>query len=459
MKIEEILDEIPNYKEFMTVKELDNSSKKLANEFESVDFFEIGKSKEGRTINCLKIGKGTRNALLIAFPHPNEPIGSLTVDFFSRFLANNPNITEQMGYTWYCIKAIDIDGAVLNEGWFKEKFDPIKHARNYYRPPRHEQVEWSFPIKYKKLNFTTPTPETLILINLIDNIKPNFIFSLHNAGFCGVYYYVSKKIKRMCDEFIDFIRREELPLHEGEPELPFLKKLYPGVYQQAGIMEAYDFLEGLGINDPTKLVKIGGSSYDYIRKVVSDDFFCLVCEMPYIYDRDLENRNPTEFDRRDVIIESLNYHKEIFVYIYPIFKKIKQYCDKSSRIFNSVSTLIKDFRKLHKIEILHAKTSSMYERKATISEAFDSKIARKFHFLTSFSQLGRLCQEASIIHPEKKAELKKYQVDIEQWIEEKFKTLLQMTNYEIIPIQKLVRVQVGSGLIALKYLSEKFPIN
>ena len=103
----------------MTIAELDDSSKKLAKIFDHVDLREIGKSREGRTIYCLKIGEGKENALLFGFPHPNEPIGSMSLEFLSHFLAENPEPTKETGYTWYLIKAIDIDGAILNEGWFK----------------------------------------------------------------------------------------------------------------------------------------------------------------------------------------------------------------------------------------------------------------------------------------------------------------------------------------------------
>ncbi len=83
MELIEILNQIPEYKEFMTIAELDDSSKKLAKLFDYVDLKEIGKSREGRTINCLKIGEGKENVLLFAFPHPNEPIGSMSLEFLS----------------------------------------------------------------------------------------------------------------------------------------------------------------------------------------------------------------------------------------------------------------------------------------------------------------------------------------------------------------------------------------
>ena len=136
-EMENVFNSIPNYQEFLTVSELDKSSKQLAEDFDHVEILEIGKSKEGRIIYCLKIGNFQRNALLFAFPHPNEPIGSLTVEFLARFLAENPDTVDDLGYTWYLIKAIDPDGAALNEGWFKGEFDPVKYARNNFGANDH----------------------------------------------------------------------------------------------------------------------------------------------------------------------------------------------------------------------------------------------------------------------------------------------------------------------------------
>ena len=105
MIFKKIFDSVPDYKEFMTVDELDASSRKLAEIFKSVELSNIGESGSGRPILCLKIGNGKKNALLFAFPHPNEPIGSLTVEFLSKYLAENPDITNELDYTWYLIKA------------------------------------------------------------------------------------------------------------------------------------------------------------------------------------------------------------------------------------------------------------------------------------------------------------------------------------------------------------------
>jgi hypothetical protein len=277
MDIKEILDQIPEYKEFMTITELDASSIKLADEFENVDLKEIGKSREGRTIYCLKIGEGKNNALLYAFPHPNEPIGSMSLEFLSRFLAENSKFTKKTGYTWYLIKAIEIDGAVLNEGWFKGEFTPIKYAKNYYRPASSDQIDWSFPVKYKKLSFNSPLPETRALMELISNLKPGFMYSLHNSSFGGVYYYISYEIGNLYSDLINFVNVENLPLHLGEPEMSNIKKLHDGFFQTGGVQEIYESLEAEGVENPQQVIKSGTSSFDYLKNTAGKESFSLAC--------------------------------------------------------------------------------------------------------------------------------------------------------------------------------------
>lgn len=450
-----ILNQVPEYKEFMTISDLDNSSKKLAEEFKRVDLKEIGKSRGGRTIYCLKIGEGKENALLFAFPHPNEPIGSMTLEFLSQFLAKNPEFVKKTGYTWYLIKAIDIDGAILNEGWFKGEFNPLKYAKNYYRPAPYQQVEWSFPINYKKLKFETPAPETQALMHLIQKIKPTFMYSLHNSGFGGVYFYISYGIGTVFKNLVDFVNRERLPLHLGEPETPYIKKLHDGIFQMFGVQGQYDYLESNGIENPQEFIKNGTSSFDYLKSLVSEKNFTLVCEMPYFYHNSIGDNSLTEFERRELRMESLVYQKEIAIEMKKNFRHLKKFCDKSTRIYTAVEEFIRIMRPDLELEINLTKTSPEYDGKATVSQAFDLNVAAKYYKLLTISMVVRLCEEAISIHPENKVEIKEIKNDLERWIEQKINDLLFNIKFEVIPIQKLVRVQVGSALITLENLSKK----
>lgn len=76
--------EVPGYKAFFTVDELNKSSEDLARKHPSkVEVFRIGNSRKGEQIRALRIGKGRNTALLFGFPHPNEPIGSNTLEYLS----------------------------------------------------------------------------------------------------------------------------------------------------------------------------------------------------------------------------------------------------------------------------------------------------------------------------------------------------------------------------------------
>src|SRR5439155_1752935 len=138
--------------------------------------------------------------------------------------------------------ALDPDGLVLNEGWFKGAFSPLRYALDYYRPPHREQVEWSFPIEYRTLRFTTPSPETACVMRVMERVRPRFFYSLHNAGFCGVYFYVSHERPALFAALHRLVASQGLPLHRGEPEVPYLRTLAPAIYALFGIDETYEFM-------------------------------------------------------------------------------------------------------------------------------------------------------------------------------------------------------------------------
>ncbi|MFX1377028.1 MAG: M14 family zinc carboxypeptidase [Promethearchaeota archaeon] len=456
MNLTDILNKIPKYKEFMTIAELDYSSKCLAKKYDHVELKEIGKSREGKNIYCLKIGEGNENALLFAFPHPNEPIGSMSLEFLSHFLAENLEFTNETGYSWYLIKAIDVDGAFLNERWFKGEFDPVKYVKNYYRCAPYDQVEWSFPINYKKLKWETPLPETQALMHLINDLKPKFMYSLHNAlGFGGVYFYVTRGVGDLFNDLINFVKNEDIPLHLGEPELPFLKMVSNAIFQNGGVQEQYDFLESNGITEPQTIIKTGTSSWDYLNRIASEEKFTLVCEIPYFYHSSIEDTSLTKFERRDLRIKSLEYRKNLCKYSKKFFRYIKKLCDKSTLIYRAVEDFVRRSSTFLEFSINEAKTSSMYNGKATVAQAFDSNIASKYYCLADISMIARLYEEALLNHPENEVELAKIKNDLEKWIEQEVNILFRGIKYTIIPIQKLVRIQIGSAFITLKNLSTK----
>lgn len=106
-----LLRDIPDYDSFLTLDEMDANSRLLAAEHpESTTLMEIGRTREDRPLLCLKIGSGPQNALMFGCPHPNEPIGAMMLEYLTKKLAEDEDLRERLGYTWYFVKAWDADG-------------------------------------------------------------------------------------------------------------------------------------------------------------------------------------------------------------------------------------------------------------------------------------------------------------------------------------------------------------
>src|SRR5262249_33437750 len=152
-------------------------------------------------------------------------------------LAERQEIRDALDWTFSIIKVADPDGLRLNHGWMKNPFTLLGYALDYYRSPPHEQVEWGFPIQYKTLRFDASPPETRAVRAAIEKVRPDLLYSLHNASFCGVYFYASRKLDDLFSGLTSSIRRQDLPIHRGEPEVPYIEPYSDGMYPLFGVRD------------------------------------------------------------------------------------------------------------------------------------------------------------------------------------------------------------------------------
>ena len=302
-KIEELIDRVPEYSVFVTVDELYARAAQVAAKApELAELRVVGKSTKGSDIPMLTVGRGPVSILVFACPHPNEPIGAMMTHFLMEELIENPLLRE--GRAWHILPCVDPDGTRLNEGWFKGPFTIRNYAKGFYRPKPQDQVEWTFPITYKTLSWTTPKPETQALMEAILMAKPDVMYSLHNAGFGGAYYYVSHELPAECYEELRRIpvaRGIELSL--GEPEMPWVEELSPAVYKTTSTVDSYEYFAKFAPGDPAEFVVAGAGSTEWAQS--QRDLFSLVTEVPYFTSPKTSDQNPVARARRDVLLEGL----------------------------------------------------------------------------------------------------------------------------------------------------------
>lgn len=432
-----LLARVPDFREFLTLEELGASSRRLVAEFPGLARLEtVGASAEGRPIELLSIGHGRRSALLVGVPHPNEPIGTLTLEFLCRLLCEDDALRTALGATIHVVNVADPDGLVLNEGWFKGAFSPTRYVLEYYRPPHREQVEWSFPVSYKTLRFTRPSPEAATIMRVVERVRPEFFYSLHNAGFCGVYFYVSGERPGLFSALHDLVAIQGLPLHRGEPEVPYLRTLAPAVYALFGIQDTYEYLARTLGEDPAPVIEAGTSSDDWLRGVCGA--FSLVCELPYYTAPALDDTAPSGRVRREVTLAGLARAEALHAECVAAFAALGPTVP-DHRLTRSVADYVAKTPKRLGAERAHA-AGSEYDREATRAEALDATTCRAFYHVVYLGEVYRL---AVMLGRSTDADR------LRARIETVTATIESESGLRVLPLRPLVAVQAGAGLLAL----------
>jgi hypothetical protein len=397
----------------------------------------VGESAEGRPIDLVTIGHGRIPVLLLGVPHPNEPIGTLTIDFLCRLLCEDDDLRRLLDVTLHVIPVADPDGLVLNEGWFKGVFSPLRYALHYYRPPHREQVEWSFPVSYRTLHFATPSPETATVMRVMLRVRPRVFYSLHNAGFCGVYFYASHDRPELFHAFHDLVAAEGLPLHRGEPEVPYLRTLAPAVYALFGIDETYDYMARTLREDPAPLIEAGTCSDDWLKRVVPDAF-SLVTELPYYTSPVLADTTPAGVTRRDAVEAGLARAARLHGECAAAFDALRAPLPEH-RLTRSVRDYLAKTPKRLAAERANA-AGDAFAREATRAEALDATTCRAFYHCVYLGEVFRL---AALTHDAALADR----------LHDRLATITaeiaQESELRVLPIRPLVAVQSGAGLLAM----------
>ena len=449
MDIRSYVAAVPEMDRFYTVDELNAGIERLAGEYPDIaKLRRVGTSRLGEPIQMLSIGNGAKNALLFACPHPNEPIGSNMVHYLSNLLCTDQQVRDAFGYTWHLIPCVDPDGTRLNEGWFSGPFTPRNYARNFFRPASPQQVEWTFPVSHKELYFDRSISETEMLMRAIDELQPELLVSLHNAGFGGVYYYIGREAPELYSVLHELPSWEDLPLQLGEPEVPYAKTFAPAIFSMISIKEAYDYIEANG--GDVSVMNSGDSSDAYAKKYGS---FSIVTEAAYYDDPRVMDTTPTERLRRDAILEGLDLGEEGSNTLGHHFNAVAKELKGQSPFQVSVEWWA-GLAKSREAERNWAKTSEETNRPATVAEVFSNVVQTQFYRLLGLGMLLRMLEGEIAIGngtPNIRRHLKEATETFEAWADK----LEAALNYRVVPIRKLVAVQLGAVLATATYLSRQ----
>ena len=441
-----ILDNIPEWDRFLTVDEQNDESRRLADEFpDRVELMDLGSSTEGESIYCLKIGDGKYNAFIHGFPNSEEPYGGNLLTYFSRALAENPELTEAMDYTWYLVKCSDPDAARRNEGFQKGPLTPLNFSLNYYRTPQSITPEGCFPFRYGPLDIDSPTAETRAMMNLIDRVRMSFLSSLHMMKWGGVGFMVPHPCPELYADLQNTAKRFDVFLMKRPGTM-----LAPGVLHAAYLQSARNWVRHHAAGNRNIEAIQGCEIYEYVQ-VLNPNAFIVVPECCIWYD-------PRMLDDRagdTTLGEALSYANEVTDRARQFELKIWREAEPHLKtetpyremVWKTIEPLIAQYTNVSNPPF--EPDPKHYGRKITVAEKIGIEAHDDLYRMFSLGGMYRMLEEeyratASGAIEHLRAEVHQQLLEYDCFLHE---------NYDVVntPINNLVGMGIGTLLHAAQY--------
>ncbi|MGW0992633.1 M14 family zinc carboxypeptidase [Streptomyces sp. NPDC002523] len=216
---------------YPTVAEVTDSARQLVSRFPgSCRLRRIGTSRAGRPILMLSVGHGPRHILVVARPHPDEPVSGATALALAEQVARGDRpspATNPSLVTWNIVLCLDPDGAALTQGIEEATAGPDHTLGTYfraaYRPVAAEQPEWA-PIESRQL------PESQALFQVIDELRPFLQCSLHSVEAGGSWVQLTRDLPGLSVPFRTSAMELGIPLQHGTFDALYWENPAPGIY-------------------------------------------------------------------------------------------------------------------------------------------------------------------------------------------------------------------------------------
>jgi hypothetical protein len=442
-----ILREVPDYSRFLKVNEIEDIAGNFR-QYPSIEERVIGKTAENTPLKMYVMGSGDKTALIIGVPHSDEPLGSLVTIYFIDWMAKHPEV-DFFGWRWLIIPVLEQRGMRMNEGWFGSWGSLVDTAKFYFREPTENQYEWTFPFEYKNYKWMHPRPESTAVKETIKDEKPDLLCNLHHCGFYDTYFYFSRdlpeaypKLRRLSDNL-------GLPLSTSNPDVPFGKILKPGFYQMYGLRDYIDYYSRY---EPENLLTMrrGSTSDEWYQDTIGG--FSFNCEVPLLESSvkkdnavsDQKLRGLLE-KRREKRADTINYCIDVLTNLEPFF------CFSDPVLLGSLLKHVASAKL--ELEFAEVRKQAVEKRDATNFEVFENDLMVDVVDLLLLGQVWRVAETIRV--NQSKTEVENITAGIDRKIMALAKKTACRGGFAPIPLQKLIKMQLGAILIIADVLTNK----
>lgn len=447
-RYDDIIAAVPPCARYLPLDELEASTDRLVAAHPEIEVWRAGTSRGGHELRCLEIGDGPLRAALVGVPHPEEQVGTLVLEYLLPLLAGT-DLAERLGFRFSVIRAIDPDGMRLNECWFDEPGDIAGFLLRQYRPPSVDQFEWTFPIEYKRYAFSKPLPEARAVMAVVDRAPLDFYTSLHNAYGSGGYFYVTHDEPALNDDLTAVLDAAGLPLHRGEPEMPYLHAFRDGVFEAFDLRDDYEHFARYGV-EPAAALQGGTSSDAYAQAVW--DCFTLVAEVPYFTSPKAGDGSPAGISRGEAVRQGIEIERGYARWLQERYVEVASELSGESPWQRALHAYLTSVNDDLRAQVEMVSREARFTEEATVAQAFSSVFLRELDVL---SRVGHLAGMAAA-GPRASEALAGVRAAAEEKVRTRAAQLGAAGAIEPVPVRTLVQAQLAALLCTLDAVRETF---
>lgn len=442
-----LVDGVPEHERFLTVDELEAATDRQLEELPGLRAWVCGHDSAGREMRCLEAGDAPRRALLLGHVHPEEPVGTLLLEYLLPLFAET-DISERLGFRLSAIKVCDPEAVRLNESWFPHPYDVTEYTLNEYRSAYADQPIWTFPVEYKGHRFDKPLPETKGMMAAIDAEPLDLLMALHNCSFYGGYFYVSDHDQALLDELCAVRAASGIPPHLGEPELPYLETLGDGIYGAVTVGLEYDYLvEHLGTQEVE--VSAGCDADEYAMRRWGSH--AMLAEVPCFTSDQVADGTPAGISRGEAKLAGIAREEQHLAWLGPRYEEAAALVRAESPWQRAVAGYLADAARDIPAEKEQARTAQPFRAEATVAQRFDSLYNRELLALCRLGQFGRMAAaEAG-----RDARLAALAGEARERVSERVAAVTAAAAIRPVPIRRRVQMQLGALLASMAFVASR----
>ncbi len=446
-----ILGEVPDFSRFLKVTEI----AEIVDSYKQSSLIEektIGKTAENKPLKVYTIGSGEKTGLIIGVPHSDEPLGSLVAIYFIDWMVKHPEV-DFFGWRWLIIPVLEQRGMRMNEGWFSNWGSLVKTAKSYFREPTENQYEWTFPFEYKNYKWLSSRPESDAVKKIIKHEKPDLLCNLHHCGFYDTYFYFSRDLPEVYSRLRALSNNLGLPLSSSNPDVPFGKILTPGFYRMYGLKDYIDYYDKY---EPENLLtmKRGSTSDEWYQDEIGG--FSFNCEVPLLKSPVRKDNEISEHNLRNLLKKRRETRATVVQYCISVLTKLEPFfCFSDPVLLGSVLKHVANVKL--ELETASLRIRASGDRNATNFEVFENDLMVDIGNLLLLGQIWRVTK--IINRNQIKNQIKKIIINLNKKIRSLAIRINSQGEFVTIPLQSLIRMQLGSILIIADVLSNNTQLN